>query len=185
MNEEVFDDLMSSTDSALIVVTTAAENEQAGCLVGFHSQSSMSPAQYGFWLSKANHTYRVSLRSKHFAVHFLTTDDLAMAQRFGARSGEEVDKFRGLDVITTEQGVPLLTAVPNRIVVESITMLDDGGDHVSITARVISTETTGPFVPLRLSHLGDLPAGHDNAERAIHPSAGHRAPRQGGLTADG
>lgn len=169
MSEEEFDSLMASADSALIVVTTAAESEQAGCLVGFHAQSSMSPQQYGFWLSKANHTYQVSLRSAHFAIHFLTVDDLAMAQRFGARSGEDTDKFRGLDLTSSEHGVPLLSAVPNRLVVERIAMLDDGGDHVGITARVLASETTGPFTPLRVSHIGDLPAGRDNAERAIHP----------------
>ncbi|MGP9587701.1 flavin reductase family protein [Brevibacterium aurantiacum] len=168
MDEETFNDLMVSADAGLIVVTTAVENEQAGCLVGFHSQSSMSPQQYGFWLSKANHTYQVSLRATHFAIHFLTVDDLAMAQRFGARSGEDTDKFRGLDTRSTEQGVPLLSALPNRIVVERIAMLDDGGDHVGITARVISSETTGTFTPLRLSHIGDLPPGRDNDSRAIH-----------------
>ncbi|GAA1865531.1 hypothetical protein GCM10009813_28240 [Brevibacterium marinum] len=160
---------MASTDAALIVVTTAAEDERAGCLVGFHSQSSMAPQRYDFWLSKANHTYRVSLRAARFALHFLTADDLAMAQRFGARSGEDVDKFRGVEVVTTGQGVPLLSALPNRMVVERTTMLDDGGDHVGITARVISTETSGPFVPLRPSDIGDLAAGRDNAQRAIHP----------------
>lgn len=169
MDEETFDDLLVSADAGLIVATTAAENEWAGCLVGFHSQSSMSPQQYGFWLSKANHTYQVSLRATHFALHFLTADDLAMAQRFGARSGEDTDKFCGLDVDPTEQGVPLLSALPNRMIVERITMLDDGGDHVGITARVISSETTGPFAPLRLSHVGDLPPGRDNDSRAIHP----------------
>ena len=169
MDEETFDDLMVSADAALIVVTTAAENEQAGCLVGFHSQSSMSPVQYGFWLSKANHTYQVSLRAAYFAIHFLTADDRPMAQRFGARSGEDTDKFRGLDVHTTGQGVPLLSALPNRMVVERIAMLDDGGDHVGITARVVSSETTGSFTPLRLSHIGGLPAGRDNDSRAIHP----------------
>ncbi|MCF2573900.1 flavin reductase family protein [Brevibacterium sp. UCMA 11754] len=167
MDQETFDNLMVSADAGLIVVTTAAEDEWAGCLVGFHSQASMSPQQYGFWLSKANHTYHVSLRAAHFAIHFLTADDFAMAQRFGARSGEDTDKFRGLDVHLTEQGVPLLSALPNRMDVERISMLDDGGDHVAITVRVISSETSGAFAPLRLSHIGDLSAGRDNAERAI------------------
>ena len=49
MDEETFDDLMVSTDAALIVVTTTAENERAGCLVGFHSQSSMSPQRFVFY----------------------------------------------------------------------------------------------------------------------------------------
>lgn len=169
MSQDDFDDLLASVDSALIVVTTAVEGERAGCLVGFHSQASMSPQQYSFCLSKANHTYRVGLRAIHFALHFLTAEDRAMAQRFGARSGEDTDKFRGLDVTTAAEGVPVLTGVPNRLIVERLTMLDDGGDHVGITARVISTEVTGPFAPLRLSQVRDLPAGRDNEDRAIQP----------------
>jgi hypothetical protein len=48
---------------ALIVLTTAAENQRAGCLVGFHAQSSLAPRHHCLWLSKANHTYRASLRA--------------------------------------------------------------------------------------------------------------------------
>src|SRR5699024_11830417 len=50
------DALLGSADPPLIVVTTAAEGERAGCLVGFHSQASIGPQRYCFWLSKANHT---------------------------------------------------------------------------------------------------------------------------------
>lgn len=169
MGEDAFSGLMSSTDQALIVVTTAAEGEQAGCLVGFHTQSGISAERYCFWLSKANHTYRVGLRSAHFAVHFLTAGDLAVAEHFGTLSGEETDKFTGVDVDTADSGVPLLRAVPHRMVVERLTMLDDGGDHVAVTARIASAETTGPFTPLRLSDVGHLDAGRDSGERAIHP----------------
>jgi flavin reductase (DIM6/NTAB) family NADH-FMN oxidoreductase RutF len=169
MGKDAFGSLMSSTDPALIVVTTAAEGKQAGCLVGFHTQSSISAEQYCFWLSKANHTYRVSLRSAHFAIHFLTAGDLAVAEHFGTLSGEDADKFSGIDIDTVEGGVPLLRAVPNRMVVERTAMLDDGGDHVGITARVASAVTTGPFTPLRLSDIGHLNAGRDSEDRAIHP----------------
>lgn len=162
-------DLMVSVDSPLIVVTTSAEGERAGCLVGFHSQSSISPARYCFWLSKANHTYRVSLRSSSFAVHFLSTDDLELARRFGSVSGEDTDKFADLDVSDAEGGAPLLTEVPNRIVVERLAMLDVGGDHVAVSARTVSVQTAGRFEPLRASHLGDLTPGHGSDERAIRP----------------
>ena len=68
VSDDAFGTLMASADPPLIVLTTAAKNEQAGCLVGFHAQSSISPQHYCVWLSKANHTYRVSLRAAHFAV---------------------------------------------------------------------------------------------------------------------
>ena len=170
MSAPGLDDLMGSVDSPLIVVTTSAQGERAGCLVGFHSQASIDPEHYCLWLSKANHTYRVALRSERFAVHFLTDVDRESARHFGSLSGMETDKFAGLDFTVTEDGVPLLTALPNRLIVERIAMLDDGGDHVCLTARVASVEVAGVFTALRQSQLGDLTPGHGSDERAVHPS---------------
>lgn len=169
MSAPGLDDLMGSVDSPLIVVTTSAQGERAGCLVGFHSQASIDPEHYCFWLSKANHTYRVALRSDHFAVHFLTTADRELARHFGALSGSETDKFSGLDSIASDHDVPLLADLPNRLLVERVAMLDDGGDHVCLTARVIAIEFGQSFTPLRPSQLGDLKPGHGSDERAIHP----------------
>lgn len=169
MSDGGFNALMAATDSAMVVVTTVAEDEPAGCLVGFHSQSSMSPQHYCIWLSKANHTYRVGLRATHFAVHFLSEDDLAVAEHFGTRSGEDSDKFTGLDVDIDDHGVPLLRACPNRMVVERIAMLDDGGDHACITTEVQSAESSGAFTPLRLSDTTSLDAGQPSENRAIQP----------------
>ncbi len=167
MSEGAFDALMAAADPPLIVLTTAAEDEQAGCLVGFHVQSSIMPQHYCVWLSKANHTYRVGLRATHFAVHFLTTDDLTLAERFGTLSGEDTDKFAGVDVDLDQHGVPLLRACPNRMSLERISLLDDGGDHVCLTTRVSSANTDGDFTPLRVSEAAHLDPGHGSEERAI------------------
>jgi flavin reductase (DIM6/NTAB) family NADH-FMN oxidoreductase RutF len=169
MSDDAFGTMMTSADPAMVVVTTVAEGERAGCLVGFHSQSSIDPQRYCVWLSKANHTYRVSLRAAYFAVHFLTADDLGVAERFGTVSGEDTDKFEGLDVAEDEYGVPLLAAVPNRILLERIATLDDGSDHVCVTSRLRSASTRGAFTPLRVSDVAHLDPGHDSAERAIQP----------------
>jgi flavin reductase (DIM6/NTAB) family NADH-FMN oxidoreductase RutF len=168
-DDDAFGTLMASLDPPLIVVTTAVEHEPAGCLVGFHAQSSITPHRYCLWLSKANHTYRVGLRASHFAVHFLTAADLPIAERFGTLSGDDTDKFAGLEVETGSSGVPLLAACPHRIWLERIALLDDGGDHVCLTARVGSADTAGAFVPLRLSNVTHLEPGHDSNERAIQP----------------
>ena len=169
MSETTFDSLMASVDQPLIVLTTAAADVRAGCLVGFHTQSSITPQHYCFWLSKANHTYRVGLRATHFAVHFLTSDDLPLARRFGTRSGEDTDKFAGLDLDIDENGTPLLRACPNRMLLERISVLDDGGDHVCITARIRTAQTAAPFTPLRFSDAESLVAGRASEERAIKP----------------
>jgi flavin reductase (DIM6/NTAB) family NADH-FMN oxidoreductase RutF len=72
------------------------------------------------WLSKANHTYRVGLRAAHFTVHFLTADDLALAERFGTLTGADTDKFAGMDVEPDQNGVPRLTACQNWMSLERI-----------------------------------------------------------------
>lgn len=153
----------------MAVVTTTAEGVRAGSLIGFHAQASIEGQHYCLWLSKANHTYRTSLRSTHFALHFLTGDDLDMAERFGTRSGEDTDKFSGLDVETDEYDVPLLRALPHRLLLDRVATLDDGGDHVCVTTRVRSATTTGHFSPLRLSDVDHLEPGHAAEERAVHP----------------
>jgi flavin reductase (DIM6/NTAB) family NADH-FMN oxidoreductase RutF len=169
VSDDAFGTLMDSADPPLIVLTTVAEDERAGCVVGFHTQSSITPPHYCVWLSKANHTYRVGLRATHFAVHFLTEADLSIAERFGTVSGEDTDKFAGLDVDLDENGVPLLGACPNRMSLERIAVLDDGGDHVCLATRVRSAATSGSFVPLRLSSAAHLDPGHESDERAIKP----------------
>lgn len=169
MPDDAFDQLMASIDQPLVVVTTVAEDERAGCLVGFHVQSSIDPERYCVWLSKANHTYRVALRASHFVVHFLTAADLPLAERFGTRTGEDTDKFAGLDVSLDEYGVPLLDACPHRMSLVRIALLDDGGDHVCLSARVISAHSSGSFTPLRVSDAAHLDPGHDSDERAITP----------------
>lgn len=169
MAEDAFTGLMASADPAMIVVTTVAEGERAGCLVGFHAQSGISPERYCLWLSKANHTYRVGLRSADFAVHFLASGDLELAEHFGTLTGEDTDKFAGLDLVTAERGLPLLEACPQRMLVERIAVLDDGGDHVCLTTRVRSAQLPARFEPLRLSAVSHLRAGRESDERSVHP----------------
>lgn len=169
MSHTAFGALISAADEPLLVVTAGTADAMAGCLVSFHCQSSMSPQQYCLWLSKANHTYRVGLTATHFAVHFLTKDDFDLAQHFGTKSGDDVDKFADIDFKMSEYGVPLLSKCANRMVVERISVLDDGGDHVCLTAGVKSANATDGFTPLRTSHIGNLQPGHATEEPPTSP----------------
>jgi flavin reductase (DIM6/NTAB) family NADH-FMN oxidoreductase RutF len=170
MSDDAFDQIMSALDARLIVVTTAAGDERAGCLVGFHAQTSIDPQRYTVWLSKANHTYRVALRATHIAVHFLSSDDLPLAERFGTLTGDDTDKFADLEVDAGPGGVPLLSECPNRLVLRRTALLDEGGDHVCLAAEAIEAHSGGPFDPLRLSHVTHLEPGHANEERPTPPT---------------
>jgi flavin reductase (DIM6/NTAB) family NADH-FMN oxidoreductase RutF len=165
-----FNILMAALDSPLIVVTTADARERAGCLVEFHGQSSMDPQRYCVWLSKANYTYRVALQSSHLVIHFLTADDLPLAELFGTKTGDTVDKFAGLPVDSGPGGAPVLRQCPNWLAVRRIALLDEGGDHVCLTTEPVAAQAAGPFRPLRISQAAHLRAGHGPGERPEAPT---------------
>ena len=167
---DAFDSIMESIDARMVIVTAAAGSERAGCLVGFHAQSSIEPRRYTVWLSKANHTYRVALRSTHVAVHFLTAGDLSLAETFGTLSGDDTDKFADLAVRSGDGDVPLLTDCPNWALLRRTALLDEGGDHVCLAGEVVSAGGLDRFEPLRLSHVAHLVPGHSAEERPDPPT---------------
>ena len=98
-NQAAFSALTSGIDPAMAIVTTAVGDERGGCLIGFHAPVEHGPgARYCVWLSKANHTYRLALRATHLGVHFLRPADFELAELFGTRTGDDVDKFADVAV---------------------------------------------------------------------------------------
>lgn len=164
-NADRFDQVMASLDPPMIVVTTASQGRVAGCLVGFHIQSSIEPRRYTVWLSKANHTYRVGLRASAFGLHFLAAGDLDLAERFGTATGERVDKFADLAWSPGLAGVPLLDRCAHRVEARRVAILDEGSDHVCITTTPVRAWASGGFTPLRLSAVDHLDPGHQSEER--------------------
>jgi flavin reductase (DIM6/NTAB) family NADH-FMN oxidoreductase RutF len=178
MNGDRFAAVSASLDPPMIIVTAAEGREQAGCLVGFHSQASIDPLRYCVWLSKANHTYRVAQRSSHLAIHFLSRDGLALAERFGTLTGDRTDKFAGLRTTEAAGHVPVLADCPRWLLARRHTILDDGGDHVCVVTEPVSVHSPGRFEPLRLSQVAHLEPGHGNEERH-HPPTERAAPGAG------
>ena len=170
MTDDPFDVIAASLDPAVVVVTSAHDGERAGCLVGFHAQSSIDPHRYCVWLSKANHTGRIVQRATTLAVHYLDGTQRDLAERFGTLSGDDVDKFAGLEWTDGPDGVPLLAAVPRRIVARRIAVLDEGGDHLCVVTEPVAAAADGPFTPLRLSDVDDLTPGHEAEERPTPPT---------------
>jgi flavin reductase (DIM6/NTAB) family NADH-FMN oxidoreductase RutF len=160
-----FGDFMSTVARPMIVVTTAAGDERAGCLVGFHSQSSIEPPQYAVWLSKANRTFRIGVLAYEFALHFLEPQHERLAELFGGTSGDEEDKFARCSWHPGVAGVPLLDDCAARITAHRIALHDAGGDHACFVLEPRNVEMPTPFTPLASTALGSFAAGHAPGER--------------------
>jgi flavin reductase (DIM6/NTAB) family NADH-FMN oxidoreductase RutF len=163
-------DLLGDLDPAMAIVTTAVDDERAGCLIGFHAQSSIEPIRYAIWLSKANRTYRVAMFAEAIAVHFPSEDDIDLAELFGGATGDDLDKFEQCAWSTGPSGVPLLDRLPNRFVGRRLTVLDHGGDHVCVILEPELVERGDPIMPLRLSAAAKIDAGHPAGERPVPPT---------------
>ncbi|MHB1469499.1 MAG: flavin reductase family protein [Solirubrobacteraceae bacterium] len=106
--EKTFDALADALDYTMLIVTTAAGDERAGCLVGFATQCSIEPRRFLVCLSRLNRTFEIAERRDALAVHFPAADVAHLAELFGGQTGDEVDKFADCAWHEGPEGMPIL-----------------------------------------------------------------------------
>ena len=164
MNEEavneVFESLVGGLDYPMLIVTTAAGSEMAGCMVGFATQSSIDPARYLVCISKRNRTHRVAEGAAVLAVHFVSSDREDLAELFGGETGDEVDKFDRCEWREGPAGVPILEGCGNWFAGEILTRFDLG-DHTGFLLRPIGGERAHPVDSFPFHRARRIEPGHD------------------------
>ena len=154
-----FDDIIDDVDSPIYIVTTASCGETAGCLVGFATQCSIEPVRFGVWLSKLNRTYRIACSATTLVAHVLRVGDHEFAVRFGGETGDDVDKFDGIDWRPGPDGCPVLAGLD--WFAGSIVVRFDTGDHVAFVLAPIDGECARRGVAqLTYDDISDVDAGH-------------------------
>lgn len=159
-DHDAFDTLMDRRDSPMCIVTASADGERSGCLVGFNTQASINPRRFMPLISKKNHTYGVARRALVLAVHVLHPSDREMSERFGELTGDEVDKFAGLEVLEGPGQVPVIAGLDwfAGRVLEQI----DLGDHVGfLLAPHDGSALRADEGQLGLQAVLDMEPGHE------------------------
>jgi riboflavin-specific deaminase-like protein len=148
-------------DPPMQIVTAAVGDERGGCLVGFAAQCSIEPPRFMVWLSKKNDTLQIARRADVLAVHFPSAGQRDLAQRFGTRSGDDVDKLAGERWHEGPHGVPVLDDVP-RWFAGRITERLDSGDHVAFLLEPVAGSVSTDDLPqLGFQAVKDLDPGHE------------------------
>ena len=161
MDQEAFDDFVSPLDYPVFVLTLAAPGGgQAGCLVGFTTQCSISPPRFLVCLSEANHTFRCSRDAKFAALHRLGAEHRDVAELFGGRTGDDLDKFARYAWTEGPGGVPLLARCAATLVGE-IESRVDVGDHEALVLRPIQVRGRADGAAMMFSAVRDIRPGHD------------------------
>ena len=155
--EGALEPFISQAENSLLVVTTANEEELAGCLVGFATQCSIQPPRFIVCVSKVNHTFFAIERSGSIALHLMREDQIQLASLFGEETGDTVAKFARCHWHFGLTGAPILDDcaawVEGRIIHrfgagdhEAILVqpLDGGGDTGH---RVLTNQRSPQFQP--------------------------------------
>jgi flavin reductase (DIM6/NTAB) family NADH-FMN oxidoreductase RutF len=159
--DDRFDQIVGELDYPMYVVTAAAGESKAGCLVGFTSQVSIDPPRFVVGLSEKNHTTRIASEATHLAVHLLTDENRNLARLFGEQTGDEVDKFAQCRWSTGPHGVPILDDAVAWFV-GRIAQRFDFGDHVGHLLAPVHVEIRRPINGLlTFADVRDVDPGHN------------------------
>lgn len=155
----------AAADPAMLVVTAATTDGRDGCLVGFHTQSSIDPWRYTVFLSRTNATYRRALRAEALMVHLLDDSQFELAIRFGSVTADDgFDKFSDVRWSFAPDGrTPSLDDVTRWFFGRVERVHDPDGDHVAFELSEIASCSASDPAPkaLRLSDVAGLHPGHE------------------------
>ena len=140
--EATFNSLVGDLDYPMFIVTTCADGERSGCLIGFAMQASIDPSRFLVGLSHKNRTYRVGIEAELLGVHFVPEEAGELAELFGGETGDEVDKFARCAWRPGPGGTPLLDGCPNRFVGRVLARMDAGDHDVLLLEPVLAERGT-------------------------------------------
>jgi flavin reductase (DIM6/NTAB) family NADH-FMN oxidoreductase RutF len=157
--QAALDELLAGLDSPMYVVTAAADDERAGCLVGFATQASIDPVRFLVMISTANETWEIARRSEVLVLHHLQVGNHELATLFGEQSGDWTDKFARCEWSPGPAGVPVLAGVRGWVAGRILDRYDVG-DHVAHLIEPIDAAIGTRGEALTYLAVRDLDAGH-------------------------
>ena len=160
MSDEAFQSLAGRLDLPMLIVTTAGEDERAGCLVGFATQCSIRPARFLACISDKNLTYRVLQRATAMVVHLVPEDAGHVVELFGGETGDDADKFALSEWAPGPEGLPVLADCPGWFAGRILDRLPLG-DHVGHLIEPFAGEDPGEGGWFPFSRAMEIEPGHE------------------------
>lgn len=153
-------ELVSELDYPMFIVTTAADGERAGCLVGFATQCSIDPPRFLVCISNKNRTYRVAMGATSMVVHLVPREAEQLAQLFGGRTGDEIDKFDRVAWRPGPEGIPVLEECGNWFAGHVLDSLD-AGDHRAFLLEPFAAASEPREQPFSFHRARAIEPGHE------------------------
>ncbi len=155
-----FGELVARLDYPMFIVTAAAGERRAGCLVGFATQSSIDPPRFLVCLSRRNRTYRLAVDVDALAVHLVPAEAEELAELFGGETGDETDKFARCAWGVGPEGLPILAGCANWFAGRVLERVDLG-DHVGFLLEPVDGHAADDLSEFTFHRAKRIDAGHE------------------------
>jgi flavin reductase (DIM6/NTAB) family NADH-FMN oxidoreductase RutF len=132
----------------LYVITTNDGNRDNGCIVNTVTQVAENPNRLAVCINKNNYTDHIVSKTGKLNVNCLSEEaPFSVFERYGFKSGRSVDKFEGLSVKRSDNGLVILPQYINAIMSLHVESSVDLGTHNMYIctieeARVVSNANT-------------------------------------------
>ncbi|MCK6424196.1 MAG: flavin reductase family protein [Burkholderiaceae bacterium] len=115
-----------------IVTARAADGSPVGLTVNSFNSVSLAPPLVLWSLARAAGSLPVFSAGSHYAIHILSSEQRALAERFATR---DIDRFAGLDWHEGAGGIPLIDGAAAVLECHNRSRYEEG-DHVIFVGEV-------------------------------------------------
>ncbi len=144
----------------LYVVSSRMDGRYNGQVANALMQVCAEPAAVAVCLNKKNLTHEYVRSSRVFTASVLSEETpLPFIARFGFRSGRDVNKFEGLDVMTGSTGAPILKDFCTAYLEAEVEREADAWTHTVFIGRVVRTGILAEGVPMSYAFYHDVKRG--------------------------
>lgn len=128
---------MFTLSYGLFVLTAREDGKDNGCIINTAQQITDLPKRITITVNKQNLTHDMVLRTGVFNLSVLSQEaTFWVFQHYGFQSGRDVDKFAGLPVERTENGLAYVEGCTNAVICGKVISTVDCGTHTLFIADV-------------------------------------------------
>ena len=152
--------LVSAIDYPMYIATVADGDRRGGCLVGFTTQCSIDPPRFLVCISVRNHTFRIARTARVMVVHLVPEHGGDLAELFGSRTGDDLDKFAMCDWTPGPDGTPVLAGCPNWFAGRVLQRIP-AGDHWAFLLDTFAAESAPDADAFTFHRAKRIEPGHE------------------------
>ena len=157
MSDDKIKDALNMLPYGFYAIGSKSDDDVNIMVVNWLMQSSFSPRQVTFALSKTAHTHQVISDGKVFSVNIFNVADEEIIKGFTKSRAKNPDKVADANFTPgSETGCPIIEGAAAYLECKVINMVDSGGDHDLVVGEVVGAGVTKEGEPAETLKLFDI-----------------------------